>query len=276
MNTPYDLFVTVANKILYKLYYSKYDVAQIIKSTVLSSQMVNDTTFFTMQTYDQLLNDWETRPFFRKCVSERTVRGNTSYTKNYTYTPYNRYFIPLTSTCYIDNSTVEKTEITQYALFNGIPQPQYELIQYGNESADTLVEYHGYEIKGNIHSYTMKGEYTTNLFWKPMTDRLLASVTGPLDRTAMNCPAQALGYTGGSALHVVELASDNQTIFSHPEIRATTYVYNTAGRLTSSATGNGIVTYYLYDYLGRLTEIQDADHNTLQRFPYNYSTSATP
>ena len=66
-----------------------------------------------------------------------------------------------------------------------------------------------------------------------------------------------------------------QSIFQYPAVSANTYVYDSRNRICASASENGLVSYYIYDALGRLTEIQDADHNTLQRFTYNYSTSLT-
>lgn len=233
--------------------------------------MVVDTTYYSMTTFDQSINDWTAKPYFRKCVSERVARGTTSITKSYTYTPFDRYFIPLTSTSTIENGSVGRTDNTIYSLFNNKPQPQYETAQLGNAPVDTLVTYHSYETNGNIRSFTRQGEYPTQLFWK--SNKLVASVTTLLDRSAMNCPNQSSGYPHGDPRHVVELNADSRSIFEVPETQATTYVYNSAGWLISSASGNGLVSYYIYDALGRLTEIQDADHCTLQRLTYNYSTS---
>lgn len=271
INTPAGLYPTIANQLLYKLYYPKYDLARVIKSTNYSGHMVVDTTYYSMTTFDQSINDWTAKPYFRKCVSERVARGTTSITKSYTYTPFDRYFIPLTSTSTIENGSVGRTDNTIYSLFNNKPQPQYETAQLGNAPVDTLVTYHSYETNGNIRSFTRQGEYPTQLFWK--SNKLVASVTTLLDRSAMNCPNQSSGYPHGDPRHVVELNADSRSIFEVPETQATTYVYNSAGWLISSASGNGLVSYYIYDALGRLTEIQDADHCTLQRLTYNYSTS---
>ena len=272
LNTSPESLQEVSNQMLYRLYYPKYDIERIIQSTAHGNAMVCDTTFLTMTTYDQLMNDWEIKPYFRKCSSERIVRGNSSFTKDYSYTTFSNYFLPQTSVRTSENSTVVRTDEKQYALYNNKPQLKYEITRLANGPADTLVTYFDWDINGRLNSFARKGEHTTHLFWKPYSDHLLASVTGPFVRSDLVCPAQGLNYSGGP-LNVIQTASGGQSIFNIPDVRAATYLYDKHGCIVSSATGNGQVTYYFYDGFGRLTEIQDADHNTLQRFTYNYSTS---
>ena len=101
-----------------------------------------------------------------------------------------------------------------------------------------------------------------------MQDHLLASVTSPY---------QSLVYTDSipqniiSPLEVVKY--QGQSIFKYPEVKASTYIYDRRGLLVASATDNGIVNYYLYDSINRLTEIQDANHKAIRRFKYHYITT---
>lgn len=257
---------------IYKLYHPKYDLASIVTSIRQNGGMITDTCTYAMQTFKNHISGWSAAPFFRKCMQETLSRVGSQWIKAYNYATHSSapYFMPICRTeTYIDGS-LTAIEATEYGYMNGFYVPQYETTQLGGGPVDTLVTYHSYETNGNIRSFTRKGEYPTQLFWK--LNKLVASVTTPLDRSAMNCPNQSIGYLFGDPWHVIELNADGRSIFDVPDTQATTYVYDSGGRLISSASGNGLVTYYLYDALGRLTEIQDADHNTLQRFTYHYST----
>lgn len=262
------------SRYLYKLYYPKYDVVRNIQSTAWDGVMVADTTLYTMSTLIQIPEGHSVRPFFRKCTQEQTSRKGNKYIKSLSYSLLNDYFTPVTQTKTYENSTTVKTDRDVYGLFNGIPQLQYQLTRLGSGPTDTLVTYHDWDTIGRPISFSRKGEYTTHLFWKPSTDHLLASVTGPFVRSDLVCPALGPNFSG-DPLNVIKTASGNQSIFCIPDVNATTYLYDDHGRIISSATANGQISKYLYDYLGRLTEIRDANNKTLQRFTYNYSTSST-
>lgn len=255
-------------KSVYRLYYAKYDVARVISNTRYGTNMVSDTTYLSMTTFDQKPADWQVKPYFRKCVQEKTSRGGSNITKSYTYTPQTRYFVPLTSIATSENGTVVQTDQTIYGQFNNYPQPLCETTQFGSGPVDTLVTYHTYTTTGRPQTFTRKGEHMTKLYWDTSKDRLRASVTCPSSVTLPN----SINATSQHPLNVLQV--NNQSIFTFPEVKAETYVYDNNGNLSASATGNGLVRYFSYDALGRLTEIRDAQNRLLQRFTYHYSTAS--
>lgn len=256
---------------VFKLYFPKYDVVKVVSSVRHGNSFITDTTDYVRQRFKQSVNGWRVAPFFRKCISERTSRGNASLSKHYGYITHDSVtaFMPLFQTITKEGNTTVQTETTVYGSYGGKFQPLYETIKKGSVT-DTLVSYNGYNNRGLLTSYTKAGEYPTRLFWD-ISDHLLASVTSPYTDLVLP-PRASLSSEDYTPLNLI--TRQGQSIFNFPDTKATTYIYNHWGYLCSSATGNGVVTYYLYDAFGRLSEIQDADHHTLQRFTYNYSTSS--
>lgn len=253
---------------IFKLYYPKYDLIRTVTSTNHNGVMVTDTCTYSMQTFNDYINGWPIKPFFRKCAQEDRSRTNNHWTTSYEYvtdanTPC---YLPIqrTKEYYNGSLTVEKS--TLYSLIDNNFQPHYETICKGGVT-DTLITYNSFLSTGLPLSYVKKGEFPTYLFWD-MQDHLLASVTSPY---------QSLVYTDSipqnmiSPLEVVKY--QGQSIFKYPEVKASTYIYDRRGLLVASATDNGIVNYYLYDSLNRLTEIQDANHKAIRRFKYHYRTT---
>jgi len=252
---------------VYKLYYPKYDLVKTVTSTRYGNSMVTDTTTYTRQTFQDAVGGWTVFPFFRKCMAERTSRGNQSYSKSYSYSTNSTMpcFMPLTQCTAIENGVVTETTSTVYGFVNSHYMPMCELIDKGG-GADTIVTYHSYTPSGLLLSYSRPGEYPTRLYWNSQ-GRLMASVTCPPDLASQITP-----YSSPTDPKLV-LRINGQSIFNYPEVNATTYIYDDRGNIAASATANGFTQYYLYDDFGRLTEIQDADHHTIQRYKYNYKTS---
>ena len=255
------------NEGCYTLYYPKYDLKRVYTETQQSNGLTKDTLIYMMTEYSDSIGNLQP-PRFRKCTRETIARADSRMEKQYTYQSLAayKYFIPLVSTSTSYNGSLMQTEATQYALFSNKYLPKYETTQLESGPVDTLVTYHTYSSKGHPLTFTRKGEHMTTMYWNTSKDRLLASLTYP-SSTASQVTPNTQAQTPDLVLGV-----GSQSIFSFPEVRATTYVYDQKGRVVSSATGNGLVTYYSYDSLGRLTEIQDANGNTLQRFSYHYST----
>ena len=68
------------------------------------------------------------------------------------------------------------------------------------------------------------------------------------------------------------LLLNGQDIFSYPDLLSSVYTYNKSGKISCISSQNGQVQYYVYDELGRLTEIQDSNKKVLRRFIYHYVT----
>lgn len=255
------------NEGIYTLYYPKYDLQRVATSTKYNNGWVNDTVIYVMTDYNDSIRFLQP-PYFRMCTEERTVRNGSKMQRNYSYLskPTNLYFIPKISTTTKYNDKTQLKEAVVYKAFNGIFLPKYEVQTVGQGVPDTLITYHSYTSAKLPQSYTRTGEYPTRLFWDSHS-RLMASVTCPPDLAS-----QIIPYSSPTDPKLV-LRINGQSIFNYPEVNATIYVYDERGLVVASATANGITHYYLYDDFGRLVEIQDADHHTLQRFKYNYKTS---
>lgn len=264
---------------IYRIYYPKYDVEKIISSTLFGNQLINDTTYYTMMTYDTLLGNWQTKPYFRKCIQEKTVRGAFSMKKVYSYHPssLDKYYIPVSSITIYDGNKLLNSDKVIYNTFYGHEQPAYETRQIASGPSDTLITYYNYTLTGLPQKYTRKGEYPTRLFWNAES-RLLASVTSPYSES-LTCTEIIKNNTHHfnnhpeiSPLNVIK--KSDRSIFEFPDVNAITNIYYKDGLLFMSATGNGRFQYYYYDSLGRLTEIRDQNDRILQQFKYNYSTSS--
>ncbi len=258
---------------IYKQFYHKYDLAKETTITYPQNGFICDTIAYTMSQLNYF-------PGLRKCITEQHSRSGFRYKKSYEYGHFaeDTCFTPLLSTTSYYNNYFMGVEKTNYSLYNGHYQPSSETKSITSGIEDTTVIYNGYTATGLLDSYTKKGKYPTLLFWNNK-DQLLATVTSPFNRAAYTCfeeiynPDPFLGPSNAPS-PVDVLKVQNQSIFAIPRAIASTYVYDSWGRPYASANGNGNVTYYLYDQHGRLTEIQDENHNTIQRFTYHYSTGS--
>lgn len=248
---------------IYKLYHPKYDIEKIISTTRHGNKYVIDTITYEKDEYQSIQN---VPVYFRKCVSERTKRGSGSIEKRFIYHPTytNPYFLPLSSTVTYQDGIYQNNDRTVYGLINEKWQPVMETRCVTSGVTDTLLTYNEYTSSGQPFAYTKKGEYETLLFWGD-NDKLLASITSPFTRSQLQ-----LNTSATSPLDVLKM--NGQSVFNYPDVRGTVFSYNNKGLLSATATQNGIVRYYYYDVLGRLTSICDEQGRTLQQFSYHYST----
>ena len=250
------------------LYYPKYDLRRMATSMEYGDDVVKDTVTYAMTDFNSSIGSLQP-PYFRKCTMERTSRQGMRIQKDYDYVSLaeNKYFIPLVSTTTRYNENIIQTDAIDYAFFNGKYHPEYEVCTIGNGSPDTLVTYNSYSSTGLPLAYTRKGEFPTRLFWhNTYKDKIVGIITEPMNHiqnisinTTVQEPVNVLKY-------------NNQSIFNYPNVKATTFVYNTKGQVAATATDNGITSYYDYDAMGRLEEIRDGTNKVLQRFTYHYST----
>ena len=250
---------------VYKLYYFKYDLSRVITSTRYGSEMVTDTVTYAMADSFAIAG----RPaYFRVCQSEQTSRGTDYIRKVNTYmsSSTDNYLLPMCSTSVYCGTKFQQANETQYALISGHIQPVHEIVSVNATSPDTLVTYRTYGGTGLPLTFVKKGEYPTSLFWDS-ADRLRASVTSPNLGIYLQMDTSAT-----SPLNVIK--KNGQSIFLYPDVDAATYVYDDHGHLSAMAKGNGVVRYYEYDAMNRLTKISDENGNVLQQFSYLYYTGS--
>lgn len=260
---------------IYKIYYFKYDLQNIITNTRQGNVLVSDTVSYEMGDFT---NTVQFPTYFRKCVSERVARGSDNVQKNYTYRTesHDTCYIPLTTTSVYNGGVLQRTDKTIFRILNNHDVPHYETTWISSSFKDTLVTYNSFSDSGLPTKITRKGEPSTRFFWNSK-GKLLASVTssyiGYLQCTELiknnDNPASQPDL---SPLNVIK--RNGTTIFDYPDTKATANIYYNNGLLYMSATGNGSYQYYYYDQLGRLTEIRDQNKKVIQRFTYNYSSSS--
>jgi YD repeat-containing protein len=75
----------------------------------------------------------------------------------------------------------------------------------------------------------------------------------------------------GKPLGDVEMNEQLNALRSRlPDAMVTTYTYHPLKGMTSRTDPNGIVTFFVYDDLGRLSFVKDHEGNLLQKYDYNY------
>lgn len=260
---------------IYKIYYFKYDLKQLVTSTRHGTQFVTDTTLYGMRDYTQMGVLYQ---YFRKCISETINRGSECIRKEYTYRAISHdwYYMPLMTTSIYNGGVLQRTNKTIFRVSNNHDVPHYETTWISSGLKDTLITYNSFSDSGLPTKITRKGEPPTRFFWNSK-GKLLASVTssyiGYLQCTELiknnDNPASQPEL---SPLNVIK--RNGTTIFDYPDTKATANIYYNNGLLYMSATGNGSYQYYYYDQLGRLTEIRDQNKKVIQRFTYNYSSSS--
>lgn len=260
---------------IYKIYYFKYDLQNIITNTRQGNVFVSDTVSYEMGDFT---NNVLFPTYFRKCISERVARGSDNVQKNYTYRTlsHDLCYMPLTTTSVYNGGVLQRTNKTIFRVSNNHDVPHYETTWISSGFKDTLITYNSFSDSGLPTKITRKGEPPTRFFWNSK-GKLLASVTssyiGYLQCTELiknnDNPASQPEL---SPLNVIK--RNGTTIFDYPDTKATANIYYNNGLLYMSATDNGSYQYYYYDQLGRLTEIRDQNKKVIQRFTYNYSSSS--
>ena len=276
---------------IYKLFYPKYDIVSTNTTTKYGESTVSEHTSYSMTDFNAADSPF---PRFRKCTSEFITRNGTSLEHQYRYKTDapNPCFLPRTSTTTCYNNTTTRVDSTCYSVYFGKFLPQQEMTFIGGSSTPlNIVTYDRYSSSGQLLTFKEIGNYyPTQLFWNNK-DRLIASVMSPYERALdvtntylvngipMLETAQmpdsidydpSAAYQGLSPLDVVKY--QGQSIFSYPEVKATTYVYDGRGKPVAMASENGVISYYNYDRLGRLTSIRNHDFKLVERYKYHFSS----
>ena len=177
------------------------------------------------------------------------------------------------------NNVFQQKEMTEWAVFNGQIQPEYE-IQYvnGGTIPDTIIHYLSYTPSGLPREYTMKGKGKTTLLWNN-EGRLLAEVRGDINPDLLVYeiipPSPSGGIVNLDSIPYqseVRLKYNGMNVFSLDNVSAKVYTYDVKGNVISITTGNGKKEYYEYDKSSRLVKINNRQMQTKQKFSYHYKT----
>lgn len=268
---------------IYKLFFPKYKVERVTSMVVNENGVQRDTTTY-INAYDDSLsfiNEGITcNANIVKCMSETLSRNGNKVRKEYTYpltdtNLRNSFFLPAVTTSLFHNNVKIQEQKTEYGQKSNLWVPVYE-IEYNNlcTHPDTVLRYYDYTPTGRVSSFAEKGLATTYLIWDSK-DRLVAKVAGNLNPLNLQYQAPDPLMTEPGEQNVIKKANlllNGQDIFSYPDLLSSVYTYNKSGKISCISSQNGLVQYYVYDELGRLTEIQDSNKKVLRRFIYHYVT----
>ena len=279
----------------YKIFYPKYNLVRRDFSTRHGDMMLQETELYDYQYCDALPYKYQGKNYRANLalVSSATrTRDGEQVSETYTIPPSHvylsdGYFIPYKSVEKRVNGNFQNRRVIDYALFNGVLQPQYEIEnRYSSTAADTIVHYLSYTPNGRLREYVVKGEEKTVLIWDE-SDRLVAKVQGNINPDSLEFVLETVfpsaPFAGQDSILInipiarnKELYYKGANIFEQANVSADVYTYDSQGNLTSIKSRNGIRENYQYDLSNRLIKRQDANKNTLERFQYNYSTRKLP
>ena len=271
----------------YKIFYPKYDLVRTVTSIRYGDTMVRDTVEY-IHSYEDAKEYHYNNQLFHANIGKLTSivkkRGTDRHTETYTYPLGNAdftngYFLPAISAEQRMNNVFQQKEMTEWAVFNGQIQPEYE-IQYvnGGTIPDTIIHYLSYTPSGLPREYTMKGKGKTTLLWNN-EGRLLAEVRGDINPDLLVYeiipPSPSGGIVNLDSIPYqseVRLKYNGMNVFSLDNVSAKVYTYDVKGNVISITTGNGKKEYYEYDKSSRLVKINNSQMQTKQKFSYHYKT----
>lgn len=141
------------------------------------------------------------------------------------------------------------------------------------------VTYDQYDEKGNILQYTPDNRISVCLIWGYNKTQPIAKIENiTLDKipTATISNLQTLSNSDNdhctTATCKEQILREALNTFrkSLPGQMVTTYTYNPLVGVTSITDTKGLISYYEYDWYGRLKLVKDQDQNVLEKYCYNY------
>lgn len=167
-----------------------------------------------------------------------------------------------------------------------MPAEFIEITQSGTEVSNSEVLQVDV-ISGNPLEIASRNGLTTRLVWGYDNERVVIRVVNPPTRFLLSVSgALPTGYSSLESLvkSLSNIASNTaqQTRWknfntalrsntANTEAHIYTYTYDPLIGITSETDPNGIISYYRYDELNRLTQIVDWEGNVLQQYDYHYS-----
>lgn len=232
---------------VFKLYYSKYDLASSVTTTYFeNSRKIIDNTYYSKSNVilPVTTGSYQNMVDVRILMAKTITRNGASHVTLYKY-PFdigtsleqrlsNEQFClaPLLISESI-NGTTTKKQRTNYALMQNMILPNNVVEYTGNSiNADTLISYYAYNQYAAPTLYRKKGEPFTQLIWEGNGNYIKKM------------------FMGGQLLKEYEYDYDhNITAIMHP---------------------NGYIYYYEYDPMGRLKNVRDKNGKLLKKYTYNY------
>lgn len=181
-------------------------------------------------------------------------------------------------------SIIDNEEPTALAQFRFSNRPVGELPLSGAPSGFLpysgyvpRIKYDLYDTKGNILQYSTPDNLPVSYLWGYNQGYPVAEIKNATYEQVLS----VLGQTVIDELNAVpgtdaQVRLKLQPLYSHPSLhdaQVTIFTYNTMFGATSITDNNGVTTYYSYDSLGRLKEVEDKDHNLVKQVQYNYKTA---
>jgi YD repeat-containing protein len=122
-----------------------------------------------------------------------------------------------------------------------------------------------YDSNGNILQFKAKSGIITSFLWDAAKTYKMARVVGATYSQISSQNGQASNYNSKTLW-----TSLNSLV---PGAMVYTYSYKPLVGLVSETAPNGTTTYYLYDTVGRLSEVKNDDGKLLQKKTYNYANN---
>lgn len=165
------------------------------------------------------------------------------------------------------NSNTEQTKTEFRDFGNNLYLPGKTYYKKGDH-AEVCKNTYAYDIRGNLSSITQNSAFKNTYLWGYDYSCPVAVIEG-LDY------AETLAMVGQQNIdnlsNRIYVSSTLNSIRNLLDARAmvTTYTYEPLIGMTSVTVPNGQTTYYSYDPIGRLKQVEDKNRKKLQRFAYH-------
>ena len=266
---------------VYRLYCPKVDVVEENDTLFTTSGNIITNTYYNREdkTIDMTSN-YSHKAEVRLLNSVETARNGFREKTKYTYASpsgvapdnllYNSCFIiqPVKTAKYRNNVFVNEHSIVYKKNFISIRNygtrtdivPNYELMRYSDGRIDTLVSYGYYPNSSTLMSYKKLGEPLTYLKWDKSYNFLIM-------RGTTLCSQE---FQLENMANRDNMINSIKSFMSSSGGLLTGYVYDPIAGITAIVQPNGEVTYYNYDWFGRLSTVYDTNNTLLNRYNYNY------
>ena len=123
---------------------------------------------------------------------------------------------------------------------------------------------------GQVRGYTLADGTKGTVLWSYANRHPVMRIDGasPADVAAAGVDMAALGATASPTRQ--QLISARQAVEASVPALVTLYIYDGKGRVTEIVTPDGLSAYYGYDSYGRLVSVRDSELKLLELIDYNY------
>ena len=140
---------------------------------------------------------------------------------------------------------------------------------------ETRFRYHAYDAKANILSASKENDIKTNYIYSYTSTYPIARIENAEYSTieAVLGSFAIIEFSNKVSPTNYEIKAFLDPLYTDSRLKnamISTYTYNPLVGMTSQTNPNGVITYYEYDYFGRLISIKDDDGNILNTYEYHY------